>query len=65
LFEDVYRCVDRKEAEIMLQDPYAEEELIRHLQDRYGLIDDMFFINYEIENILARIGENNSKVGRD
>ena len=49
----------------MLQDPYAEEELIRHLQDRYGLIDDMFFINYDIENILARIGENNSKVGRD
>ncbi len=31
LFEDIYRCVDRREAEQLLQDTYAEEELIRHL----------------------------------
>ena len=30
LFEDIYRCVDRKEAEQILLDAYAEEELIRH-----------------------------------
>jgi len=31
LYEDIYRCVDRNEAEQILQDCYAEEELIRHL----------------------------------
>lgn len=58
LFEDIYRCVDKREAEQILQDTYAEEELIRHLQERYGLIDDFFFINYETDGILQRVGEN-------
>jgi hypothetical protein len=65
LFEDIYRCVDRKEAEMLLIDPYAEEELIRHLQERYGLIDDFFFINYDVEKILAKVGENMTPVKKD
>jgi len=31
LFEDIYRCVDRREAEQILTDPFAEDELIKHL----------------------------------
>ena len=65
LFEDIYRCVDRNEAESLLFDPYAEEELIRHLQDRYGLIDDSFFINYDVDRILTKVGENTTTVKKD
>jgi hypothetical protein len=66
LYEDIYRCVDRREAEQLLQDPYAEEELIRHLQERYGLIDDCFFINYETDAILQKVGDNSSaRIGKD
>ena len=46
LFEDVYKCKDRLEGEKLLDDPTAETELIRHLQDRYGQIEDFFFVNY-------------------
>jgi len=28
LYEDIFRCVDRNEAETLLLDSYAEEELI-------------------------------------
>jgi hypothetical protein len=40
LMEHLYRCIDRREAEQILNDPYAEDELIRHLEERYGAIDD-------------------------
>ena len=53
--EDIYRCVDRREAESFLSDTYAEEELVRHLQDRYGLIDESFLINYNIEKLMQKI----------
>lgn len=39
--EDVYRCVDRGEAEALLRDPYAENEMIKLLEARYGQIDDL------------------------
>ena len=55
LMEDIYRCVDRREAESFLSDTYAEEELVRHLQDRYGLIDESFLINYNIEKLMQKI----------
>ena len=29
--EDLYRCIDKREAEQMLADEYAEDELLRHL----------------------------------
>ena len=56
LFEDIYRCTDRTQAEEILSDQYAEEELTRHLQDRYGLIEDSFFLNYDFDKILNRVG---------
>ena len=56
LFEDIYRCSDRTQAEEILDDHYAEEELIRHLQDRYGLIEDSFWLNYDYDKILNRVG---------
>jgi len=30
--------------------------MVRHLSERYGPIDEHFLINYEIEQILARVG---------
>jgi hypothetical protein len=47
LFEDVYKCKDRLEAERLLDDDTAETELIRHLQERYGQIEDLFMLNYQ------------------
>jgi hypothetical protein len=33
-FEDVYRCLDKNEAKVMLNDPYGENEL-RKLLSKY------------------------------
>jgi len=49
----------------LLVDPYAEEELIRHLQERYGLIDDLFYMNYDVDRILTKVGENTTTVKKD
>jgi hypothetical protein len=38
--EDLLRCVDRREAESLLMDPFAEETLVEHLQSRYGTIEE-------------------------
>ena len=40
----------------MLEDSYAMDEMLRHLSERYGDIDDHFFINYEVEALLTRFG---------
>lgn len=45
--EDLYRCVDRREAEQLLQDSYAEDELLMHLEERYGAIQDFELFNYD------------------
>jgi len=47
LLEDIYKCANRFAAEKLLYDPYAVEEMLRHLSERYGEIDDHFFINYD------------------
>ena len=39
-----------------MDDKYAEQEMTRHLSDRYGEIKDLFFINYDVEKILTKIG---------
>ena len=54
--EDVYKCSSRYEAEQLLEDPYAVTEMIRHLSERYGEIEEQFFVNYDVEGILARVG---------
>ena len=30
--------------------------MLRHLSERYGEIDEQFFINYELESILSKVG---------
>ena len=59
--EDIYRCVDRREAEALLSDTYAEDELVRLLSDRYGAVEESFLINYDIEHVLRRSGAITSK----
>ncbi len=54
--EDIYRCVDRREAEALLSDTYAEEELVRLISERYGDVEESFLINYDIEQVLRRSG---------
>ena len=54
--EDVYKCSNRFEAEKLLDDQYAVEELLRHLNERYGEIDEHFFVNYDTDSILSRVG---------
>ena len=64
MFEDIYKCSNSFEAEKLLDDPYAVEEMIRHLSERYGEIDEHFFVNYEIESILRAVGmSSKSRVG--
>lgn len=55
LLNDVHRCTDRQQAENLLNDSYAENEVIRLLESRYGEIDDFVYINYNIEKILNKI----------
>jgi hypothetical protein len=45
-FEEVARSLDRAEAEALLHDPFAQDELLRHLQAKFGPIDQFFHINY-------------------
>jgi hypothetical protein len=65
LYEDIYRCVDRGEAEAMLQDAYAEDEMIRHLGERYGEIEDLLFVNYNIDHLLTKVGQQKTTVKKD
>jgi len=57
LYEDIYKCSDRLDAEEILANDFAEEEMIKHLGSRYGEIEDAFFINYDFEKILQRVGQ--------
>jgi len=56
MLEDVYKCSNRFEAEQLLDDPYAIDEMLRHLSERYGDIEEQFFINYDVDGILNRVG---------
>jgi hypothetical protein len=37
-YEDIMRSLDRREAEKLLGDPFAQQELIDHLTKQYGPI---------------------------
>ena len=50
--EDLYKCSNKLEAEQFLHDPYACDEMIRHLSERYGEVTQHFFVNYNKERIL-------------
>jgi hypothetical protein len=40
----------------LLGDTYSEDELIRHLEGKYGPIADYYHLNYNTDSILGRLG---------
>lgn len=54
--EDIYKCSNRFQAELLLEDPYAVEVMLEHLAERYGEIEEHFFVNYDINGIMHRVG---------
>lgn len=59
-FEDIMRCLDKKEAENLLTDNFAQDELIAHIKKEYGEISNLFHINYvpsQILNTFMRVGK--------
>lgn len=56
LLEDIYKCSNRFQAETLLEDSYTIETMLEHLSERYGEIDESFFVNYDIEAIMNRVG---------
>lgn len=45
-FEDIHRLVTKDEAIAVLNDEFASEALIEHIEQRFGQVVDMFYINY-------------------
>ncbi len=64
-FEDIVRCLDKNEAESLLLDKFAADELKSHLTTMYGPLRDMFHINYRPQEILNRFIRSGRAVGTD
>ena len=64
-FEDIIRCLDKNEAESLLLDPFASDELKSHLTAMYGPLRDQFHINYKPQDILTRFIQSGRAVGAD
>lgn len=64
-FEDVMRCLDKQEVAQMLADPFAEQELLAHLQSRFGPVRELFHVNYNPKDIVARFAAGGRGVGSD
>jgi|LauGreDrversion4_2_1035121.scaffolds.fasta_scaffold768190_1 hypothetical protein len=64
-FEDIIRCLDKNEAESLLLDPFASDELKSHLTTMYGPLRDQFHINYKPQDILTRFIRSGRAVGAD
>ena len=64
-FEDIVRCLDKNEAESLLLDKFAADELKTHLTTMYGPLRDMFHINYRPQEILNRFIRSGRSVGTD
>ena len=64
-FEDIMRCLDKNEAEGLLCDTFAQEELIDHLKKQYGPVKNMFHINYNPQEILNRFMRGGKNVSTD
>lgn len=65
LLEDIHRCVNKQEAELLMTDTYAEDEMIRLLEERYGPIEESFFINNDIDRLIGRMLGLNKNIVRD
>ena len=64
-FEDVMRCLDKNESEQLLNNQFAEEELTRHLTDKFGPIKDFFHINYDPTFIMNQVRKTGRGVSND
>jgi hypothetical protein len=64
-YEDIVRCLDLHEAEAILNDSLAQDELIKHLTQKYGPIKEMFHINYAVKDIIKRFVKQRRSVGTD
>lgn len=51
LYEDLARCLEVEEALEMLNDPYAENELKRLIQSRYGKLAEFQLINFSASDL--------------
>jgi hypothetical protein len=52
VFDDVYRAQDPDEALSMLEDEFAINELITHLEVLYGEVEELSLLNYAPEKIV-------------
>lgn len=59
------KCQDRGEAEQLLLDEYAEEELVDHLESKFGPVQELFHINYQAWDILAKFASYSRSVSTD
>jgi fructose-1-phosphate kinase PfkB-like protein len=64
-YEDLMRCLDKNEAESILQDEFAEQELIKHISTKYGPVRELFHINYRTADILSRFTKHGREVTTD
>ena len=64
-YDDIRRCLDNNEAENLLLDPYAQDELKNHLQEKFGKIKEMFHINYKVNEIINSFNTKGRRVGTD
>lgn len=51
---DIQRASNKEEAYSLLSDEKATEELIKHLEGRYGVVKDISYINYDPIDIIRR-----------
>jgi hypothetical protein len=65
-YEDVHRCLEKKDAKQMLVDTHAEKELKRLLEEYYeGKVTKLEFINYNPERIVQSFHAPNGKLSQD
>ena len=64
-YEDVMRCLDKNEAESLLLDEFAQNELVKHITDKFGPLKDFFHINYRTGEIINRYLKNGKTVASD
>ena len=59
------RSLDKNEAEALLNDPFAQDELEKHLIAKFGPVSDLFHINYRVKDIMNRYIKHGKSVGND
>ena len=65
-YEDVHRCLEKKDAKKMLIDNMAETAMVDHLQKQYsGKIKTLQFINYDPERIVRSFHSPQGELGQD